>query len=91
MVKLGDHRPVFAQFLFTFDTQGYKNVDGEGHLQEPFSSPRSFISQPASQGSSVSNQRKLIEHDTPTRNKLLKAKTMDLHDGFGTQETTARS
>jgi hypothetical protein len=32
MVKLGDHRPVFGQFLFTFDTEGYKNVDSDGLL-----------------------------------------------------------
>ena len=32
-VKLGDHRPVFAQFLFTFDTEGY-SAASDGHLFE---------------------------------------------------------
>ena len=31
-VKLGDHRPVFAQFLFTFDTEGYGDKENDGHL-----------------------------------------------------------
>jgi hypothetical protein len=31
-VQLGDHRPVFAQFLFSFDTDGYDKVEANGHL-----------------------------------------------------------
>jgi hypothetical protein len=32
LVTLGDHRPVFAQFLFTFDTKGYTGaIEGDSH------------------------------------------------------------
>lgn len=33
-VTLGDHRPVFAQFLFTFDTGGYNMVTEEKKVSE---------------------------------------------------------
>ena len=32
LVTLGDHRPVFGQFLFTYDTEDYEQLDNVGHI-----------------------------------------------------------